>query len=113
MFEILEKFVKHLAKLDKYYVLRQEKEHIIIGTKIIIKEHKEFSGNIFQPRTQNIDKELPVFFLVTIAAKPLEIDKMFLKYNLPLLSINNKKGIATVEGVKTLLDEFVNDNFKY
>lgn len=113
MFEILEKFVKHLAKLDEYYVLRQEKEHIIIGTKIIIKEHKEFLGNVFQPRTQNVDKELPVFFLVTIAAKPLEIDKMFLKYNLPFLSINNKKGIATVEGVKTLLDEFVNDNFEY
>jgi len=113
MFEILEKFVKHLAKLDEYYVLRQEKEHIIIGTKIIIKEHKEFLGNVFQPRTQNIDKELPVFFLVTIAAKPSEIDKMFLKCNLPLLSINNKKGIATVEGLKTLLDDFVNDNFEY
>lgn len=113
MFEILEKFVKHLAKLDKYYVLRQEKEHIIIGTKIIIKEHKEFLGNVFQPRTQNIDKELPVFFLVTIAAKPLEIDKIFLKNELPLLSINHKRGISTIEGVKTLLDEFVNDNFEY
>lgn len=113
MFEILEKFVKHLVKLDEYYVLRQEKEHIIIGTKIIIKEHKEFLGNVFQPRTQNVDKELPVFFLVTIAAKPLEIDKIFLKNELPLLSINNKKGISTIEGVKTLLDEFVNDNFKY
>lgn len=113
MFEILEKFVKHLAKLDEYYVLRQEKEHIIIGTKIIIKEHKEFLGNVFQPRTQNIDKELPVFFLVTIAAKPLEIDKMFIKNNLPLLSINNKKGISTVEGVKSLLDGFVLDNFEY
>ena len=112
MFEILEKFVKHLAKLDEYYVLRQKKEHIIIGTKIIIKEHKEFLGNVFQPRTQNVDKELPVFFLVTIAAKPLEIDKMFLKYKLPLLSINNKKGISTIEGVKTLLDEFVSDFFK-
>jgi len=113
MFEILEKFVKHLAKLDEYYVLRQEKEHIIIGTKIIIKEHKEFLGNVFQPRTQNVDKELPVFFLVTTAAKPLEIDKIFLKNELPLLSINNKKGISTIESVKTLLDEFVNDNFEY
>ncbi|MEN9919350.1 MAG: hypothetical protein RL662_1786 [Bacteroidota bacterium] len=112
MFEILEKFVKHLAKLDEYYVLRQEKEHIIIGTKIIIKEHKEFLGNVFQPRTQNVDKELPVFFLVTIAAKPLEIDKLFLKNKLPLLSINNKKGISTIEGVKTLLDEFVLNFFK-
>jgi hypothetical protein len=38
---------------------------------------------------------------------------IFLKNELPLLSINNKKGISTIEGVKTLLDEFVNDNFKY
>jgi hypothetical protein len=112
MFEILEKFVKHLAKLDNYYVLRQEKEHIIIGTKIIIKEHKEFLGNVFQPRTQNVDKELPAFFLVTIAAKPLEIDKMFIKSKLPFLSINNRKSSSTVESVKDLLDEFVINNFK-
>jgi len=113
MFEIPEKFVKNIAKLDNYYILRQEKEHIIIGTKIIIKEHKESLGNVFQPRTHNIDKELCVFFLVTIAAKPLEIDKMFLKNKLPLLSINHKKGISTIEGVRSLLDEFVINNFKY
>lgn len=112
MFEILEKFVKNLTKLDNYYVLRQEKEHVIIGTKIIIKEHKEFLGNVFQPRTQNIDKELPVFFLVTIAAKPLEIDKIFIKNKLPFLSINRKKEISTIEGVKTLLDDFVLNFFK-
>lgn len=113
MFEIIEKIVKNIEKLDNYYVLRQEKEHIIVGTKIIIKEHKEFLGNVFQPRTQNIDKELPVFFLVTIAAKPLEIDKIFLKNRLPLLSINHKKGISTIEGIKNLLDEFAVNNFKY
>lgn len=113
MFEIIEKIVKTIKKLDNYYVLRQEKEHIIVGTKIIIKEHKEFLGNVFQPRTQNIDKELPVFFLVTIAAKPLEIDKMFLKNRLPILSVNNKKGVATLENIKNLLDAFVVNNFKY
>lgn len=112
MFEILEKIVKNIEKLDNYYVLRQEKEHIIVGTKIIIKEHKEFLGNVFQPRTQNIDKELPVFFLVTVAMKPLEIDKMFIKNKLPLLSVNNKKGVATLESIKNLLDEFVTGVFK-
>jgi hypothetical protein len=113
MFEIVEKIVKNIEKLDNYYVLRQEKEHIIVGTEIIIKEHKEFLGNVFQPRTQNIDKELAVFFLITIAAKPLEIDKMFIQRKLPLLSIRNKKGISTLESIKTLLDDFVVNNFKY
>lgn len=113
MFEIIEKFVKYLAKLDNYYVLKQEKEHIIIGTKIIIKEHKEILGNIFQPHSKNIDKELPVFFLVTVATKPLEIDKVFLKNGLPLLSLNNKKRISKIENVKMLLDDFVVSNFKY
>jgi hypothetical protein len=113
MFEIFEKFVKYLTKLDSYYVLRQEKEHAIIGTKIIINEHKEFLGNVFQPRSQNVDKELPVFFLVTIAKKAQEIDKMFMQSSLPLLSINNKKGVSTKEDVKNLLDEFVINNFKY
>jgi hypothetical protein len=113
MFEIVEKIVKNIEKLDNYYVLRQEKEHIIVGTKIIIKEHKEFLGNVFQPRTQNIDKELAVFFLITTASKPLEIDKMFIQKKLPLLSINNKKGISNIEGVKTLLDDFLANNFNY
>ena len=113
MFEIIDKFVKKLAKLENYCVLRQEKEHIIVGTKIIISEHKEFLGNVFQPRSQNVDKELPVFFLVTVAKKPLDIDKMFIKHKLPILSINNKKGISTVEGVEDLLDEFVINEFKY
>ena len=85
MFENIEKLVKKLGKLEDYYVLRQEKDHVIVGTKIIIKEHKEFFGNVFQPRTQNISKELPVFFLITIAKKPLEIDKMFLTNKLWLV----------------------------
>lgn len=115
MFEILEKIVKHLAKLDNYYVLRQEKEHIIIGTKIIIKEHREFSGNIFQPHTKNVEKELSVFFLVTIVdpSKPLEIDKTFIANKLPILPLYNKKCATTLESVRNLLDNFIKDNFNY
>ena len=47
MLEILEKFVKNLEKLDKYYVLRQEKEHVIIGTKIEFLEHKPEITQVF------------------------------------------------------------------
>jgi hypothetical protein len=113
MFEIIEKIVKNIEKLDNYYVLRQEKEHIIVGAKIIIKEHKEFLGNVFQPRTQNIDKEIGVFFLITVATKALDLDKMFIKNKLPLLSVNNKKGVSTAESIKNLLDDFIASNFKY
>lgn len=112
MFEIFEKFVKKLEKLDNYYVLRQEQEFIIVATKIIIKEHKEFLGNVFQPRTQNIDKELPIFFLITIEKKPLEITKEFIKRKLPILYLDNKQLSSSIENIKQLLANFIADNFK-
>lgn len=115
MFEILEKIVKHLAKLDNYYVLRQEKEHIIIGTKIIIKEQREINGAGFQPYVAAVNKEFAVFFLVTIVdpSKPLEIDKIFMTNKLPILPLYNKKCAVTLDSVRNLLSNFVKDNFKY
>ncbi len=113
MFEVFEKFVKKLEKLDDYYVLRQQQESIIVATKIIIKEHKEFLGNVFQPRTQNIDKELPVFFLITIEKKPsLDLSKEFIKRKLPILNLNRTQCSFNTENIKLLLDEFVVENFK-
>lgn len=114
MLEILEKFVKNLEKLDKYYVLRQEKEHIIVGIKIEFLEHKPEITQIFrtyQPKPEI--KVLPIFFLVTIAQKPLDLDKFFIKEKLPILSINKYKNKLTERLTKDLLDEFVINNFKY
>jgi len=113
MFEILEKFVKKLEKLENYYILRSEQDSIIVATKIIIKEHKEFLGNVFQPRTQNIDKELPVFFLVTIEKKVLTMSKEFIKRKLPILNLNKAQYPLNTENIKLWLDEFVAENFKY
>ena len=114
MLEILEKFVKNLEKLDEYYVLRHEKEHIIVGTKIEFLEHKPEITQIFrtyQPKPEK--KILPVFFLVTNAQKPLDLDKLFLKAELPILSINKYKNKLTEKLTKDLLEEFVINNFKY
>jgi len=110
MFEILEKFVKKLEKLENYYVLRHNKEAIIVGTKIIIKEHKEILGNVFQPFSKNIDKELPIFFLITLEKNPLDITKEFIKRKLPVLNLNKTQVSFSTENIKKLLDEFV---FKY
>lgn len=114
MSEILEKFVKNLGKLDEYYVLRQEKEQVIIGTKINFLEHRPEITQIFRSfQPDPITKELPVFFLVTVSLKPSPLDKFFLQNNLPLLSINKHKGKLTVEGIKNLLEDFIMNNFKY
>jgi hypothetical protein len=114
MFEILEKIVKHLAKLDNYYVLRQEKEYIILGTKIIYEKPKEYKLT-FSTYNFNNNVELPIFFVVTI--KPLseisEIDQFFVKNKFPMLSLHGKKITVTLESVRNLLDDFVRDNFKY
>ena len=113
MLEILEKFVKNLEKLDKYYVLRQEKEHVIIGTKIEFLEHKPEITQVFSTYKPKPEiKTLPVFFLVTVTSKPLDLDKTFLNKKLPILSINKYKKLSEKLNLD-LLDEFVLNNFKY
>lgn len=114
MFEILEKIVKHLAKLDNYYVLKQEKEYIILGTKIIFKRPKKFDANPFSTYTFPEDHELPIFFVVTTQplSEPLEIDQIFGKNKFPRLPLHGKKVAVTLDSVRNLLDDFVRDNFK-
>lgn len=114
MLEILEKFVKNLEKLDKYYLLRQEKEQVIIGTTIEFLEHKPEINQVFRTfYPKPITKELPLFFLVTVSLKASDLDKLFLQNKLPVLSINKYKKNMTLENTKLLLDDFVFNNFKY
>ena len=46
MLKIFEKFLVKLKKLEKYVLLREEENLIIVGTKLIIKEHKEMLDDI-------------------------------------------------------------------
>lgn len=112
MSEIIVKLVKILEKLDNYYVLRQEDEHLILGTDIEFLEHKPEITQVFTTYSPKpIRKKLSVFFLVTNTAKASELDNFFLKKKLPILSINKHK--LTLENVKELLEQFVINNFKY
>lgn len=117
MLEILEKFIQKLKNLDNYWILRQEKEYIIIGTKIIILEHRMIcQPDSFTPHIKNVDKELPVFFIITVSKKSLDLDKIFINGNIPILAINNmqKRNQDIVkDNIKELLDEFVSKSFKY
>jgi hypothetical protein len=116
MFEILEKIVKHLAKLDNYYLLKQEKEYIIIGTKIIFKKSKITHPPLsFTPVTVETEIELPIFFVVTVKSltEKLDMDRFFTANKFPMCSLYKKKIAITSQSVKNLLDDFVRDNFNY
>lgn len=110
MVDFFDKIVKYFTKIDDYYILHQEKEHLIIGTKIKIKEYKE-SELVFSTFSQKINRTINVYFLITIAERASILDKLFIKHELPLLSLNNKKGTASLKEFKDKLDNFVQNNF--
>ena len=112
MFKNFEKFLKNLQKLDEYYILREEDDFVIVGTTIIIKEHQEMLGNIFQPRSQNVDKKVPTFFLIAISEVPFDHAKEFKKKNLPTLYLTKYQLVKSAEYIKDILDAFVETNIK-
>lgn len=110
MTKTLENFIRKLKKLKNYIILREENnEYFIIGTKIIIKEHKQILGNVFQPFNEIIDKALPVFFMVNI--NPLSIHDKFVENDLPIFNLNPNNLNLSNDKIKLLLDEFVKDIF--
>lgn len=112
MFKIFEKFLGKLKKLDKYVVLREEENLIIVGTKIIIKEHKEMLGNIFQPHSKNIDKELSVFFIIAIRDMPFDNEKEFKRKKAPIIYLDKYQLAKSSESIKEILDDFVATSIK-
>jgi len=109
MFEILEKFVKKLEKLENYHVLRQEPEFIIIGTKVIIKEHKEVHST-FSTYTSNLDKELPVFFILVLDKNLPEV-KEYRKKDIPIIILSKPISNSKVDIIKKHLDDFIKIKF--
>ncbi len=119
MIETFEKFVKLVKKLDDYYILAQDKERLIIGTKVVVRDDtpkvKPYSFFEYIPQNNafhKYEKLLPVFFLVTISQEHTDIDKLFIKNGLHILSIISKKSIGNLESIGDLFDNFVDKNFE-
>lgn len=110
MSEKLEKFVKNLQKLDKYWVLGQQGEYLIIGTKINILEHRH-TRTTFISHTVNKEKELPVFFLVTISKNSTEFEKKFSNKNVPILYDSSFKEYTNTAKISELFDNFIKLKF--
>lgn len=114
MVDFFDKIVNFFTKLDDYYILRKEKEHLIVAVPITITVYDDETKNLFIPKslaTSLKEKTFDVFFLVTIAQRATELDKFFIEKKLPLLSLNNKKGTSSLTEFKALLDNFVRNNF--
>lgn len=114
MVDFFDKIVNFFTKLDNYTILRREKEHLIVSVPITIEIHNNKTENIFIAKSPMVaiqDKTFNVHFLITIAKRATELDKLFLKHKLPLLSLNNKKGTGSLKEFKMLLDDFVENNF--
>jgi pyruvate/2-oxoglutarate/acetoin dehydrogenase E1 component len=109
MAKILERIVKIIEKNCNYYILREEKNYLIVGTSIMVKLQKEYSKSIFSPVTKIIDKEIPVFFLITIDNEVPQLTKD-IKKSLPILDIKQKETL-NLERLEELLVKFVLDNF--
>lgn len=109
MTKTLENFTKKLKKLENYFILREEDEYFIVGTKIIIKEHKEVHTT-FSTYTSNLDRELPVFFMLYFGQSSNIHDK-FIKNNLPIFNWNSTNSNSSNDKIKLLLDEFINKTF--
>jgi hypothetical protein len=101
MTKTLENFIKKIKKLDNYYILREESEYFIVGTQIIIKEHKEILGNVFQPFSKNVDRKVPIFFMIIIGESQPQ-HKIFIRNNLPVLEYH-----TNMKDVKVTLDNFI------
>lgn len=103
MTKTLENFIKNLKKLDDYYILREESEYFVMGTTVTFKEYREIHTT-FSTYTSNLDKELPVFFVITFVKNESKIIKEFKKRNYPILNYTN----CNIKNLKQSLDEFIN-----
>jgi hypothetical protein len=114
MVDFFDKIVKFFTKLDNYAILSREKEHLIVSVPITITVYDDETANPFIAKSLDTSlkqKTFNVHFLITIAERATELDKLFLKHKLPLLSLNNKKGTNSLKEFKVLLDNFVENNF--
>jgi len=104
---ISDKFISVLQK--NYFVLRNEKEAIIVGISFATKVYKETLG-MFQPYATNINTTFPVFFLISINEKN-ELTKEFRKKNIPIFLLNKKLMNSKSEEIIKALGDFIKISF--
>lgn len=104
-------FTKKLNKLDDYFILNEEKDYYVIGTNVTICRHRSINGNIFQPFSENINVDIPIFIILAFKDN-LPTLKEFGHFPIPLLVLPNSILKDPIEIIQHHLDNYVIKNFK-
>jgi len=109
MVENFDKIVKFFTKLNDYSILRQEKQHLIVETKVRISVYKMVETT-FSNFESNLLQDFNVFFLISLSDKPMELDKVFAKRKLPILKLK-LSDIKSLKNFNEALDKFIHKKF--
>ena len=104
----LKKITQKIKNLPEYLILKQERDFLIIETKITIKEHKEVLGNPFQPWSRNIDKTFSICFVIITEQTPLDSIIEFKERKIPTVCLSNEDILGTPEELASTLKSFKN-----
>ncbi len=110
MVDFSDKIVKYFTKLNKYWILREEKDYLIVGIWITICVSKAISVNPMNPNVLTKDEDFPVFFLVTSTNFAFKKNDLFYKSNLPVLKLDTKD-LKSLDIFKESLDRFMQKSF--
>lgn len=110
MSEIFEKVVTQIKKLDDYYLLGTSKDLIFVGTKIMISEYVENIG-LFQNYSKVVEKEVPIFFIVSLKAGNKHMSKNFIKNQIPILYLEKNELSMKSENIHSIFNNFISDLF--
>jgi hypothetical protein len=106
----IEKVVKNIEKIDHYFIIAKESDHLTVAVRITLKAEKE-SQLIFQPRTAVVNKDLVVIFLITLESSTSAITKEYSKRKIPILYLKKEHLSLIKEDLEGLLDDFVYEKF--
>jgi hypothetical protein len=113
----IEKIIKNIEKSKDYLIITKLDNVLIVGIKlnliqVFIKGEMNFMTAPFQ---QKAKKQLGVFFLIKNIKKTSEIEKTFVKNDLPVLDLTEYAKIytkdLTEENLKDILNKFIENRF--
>ena len=110
MVDISDKIVKYFAKLDKYFILREEKDYLKVGIWISFCESKAISINPMNPNILTKDKVVPVHFLVTYPNFSFKKQDLLYKSDLPIFKLDTKD-LKSLDIFEESLDRFMQKSF--
>lgn len=110
---MFQEFIDKIASLSLYYLLHQEQNVAILGKDILVQEKIEYNArDSFMVYDKIIkDKEVPVFFLVTLNREDNKVIDQFEDNKLPILFFKKSELSLDIKDINKILEEFIHKTF--